>query len=48
MPVSIGDVLMVPSEFADHPRTRALVEQLLDHLRRVTAGMADLQIHQQV
>jgi DNA-binding transcriptional LysR family regulator len=48
LPISIGDILMVPSEFADHPRTRALAEQLLDHLRCVTAGMAGLQIHQQV
>jgi DNA-binding transcriptional LysR family regulator len=45
LPVSTGDVLMVPAEFADHPRTRTLVRQLLDHLRSVSAGMADLQIH---
>jgi hypothetical protein len=48
LPISIGDILMVPSEFADHPRTRALAEHLLDHLRSVSAGMVDIQIHQQV
>ncbi|MCS5693722.1 hypothetical protein NZK33_17325 [Cyanobium sp. FGCU-6] len=46
LPIVFGDVLMVPSEFADHPRTRILVRTLMEHLRAITAGMADVVIHE--
>ena len=46
LPITIGDVLMVPREFADHPRTQTLVRHLLDHLNSVAAGLVELQIHQ--
>jgi DNA-binding transcriptional LysR family regulator len=48
LPIVFGDVLVVPAEFAEHPRTRALVQELVEHLRVITAGMADIVIREGV
>lgn len=44
IPIHFGDVLVIRSEFAAHRRSRQLCESLLEHLRRVTAGMAELRL----
>ena len=47
LPVEVGDVLMVREPFGNHPRTHALVAQLLDHLGTVAAPYRDVVIHEQ-
>lgn len=37
IPIQFGDVLVIRSEFAEHPRSRALRDSLLAHIRAATA-----------
>ena len=45
LPITFGEVVMVPADFADHPRTRRLVRHLLEYLGSVSAGRVDSEIH---
>ena len=46
LPLRVGEVLMVRSEFADHPRTRQLVAMLLQRLAVLSRGCADVELLQ--
>lgn len=48
LPVTVGDVLVVRSDFACHPRTQDLLGDLLNHLREVTSGLDDVEVHSEV
>lgn len=47
LPMTVGDVLVVKREYADHPRTRALATELLSHLRRLAETRPNLVVHDQ-
>ena len=38
---------MVREEFSDHPRTLALLRQLIDHLSQLAANHPDVVIHRE-
>jgi len=44
IPIHFGDVLVIRSEFAGHRRCQQLINSLLEHLRGVTTGMAELRL----
>jgi len=44
IPVSVGDVLVVRTEYADHPRTTRLLEDLLSHLHSIGAGNTNIRV----
>lgn len=46
LPIEVGDVLMVRSDYADHPRTRMLTTQLIEHLSPLAAQQRDVVVHQ--
>ncbi len=47
LPLEQADLLVVRSEFAHHPRTASLIEQLLAHLRTVAAGLEGITVFDQ-
>ena len=44
IPVSVGDVLVVRTEYADHPRTSRLLEDLLSHLNSIGAENTNIKV----
>ncbi len=44
IPVSVGDVLVVRTEYADHPRTTRLLKDLLSHLHAIEAENKHIEI----
>ena len=45
LPITVGDVLVVRSEFAAHPRTRSLVEALIQRLHGLCSDLPEVEIH---
>lgn len=44
LPIPVGDVLVVRREYADHPRTEALIDELLRHLRQIAVTLPNLEV----
>jgi DNA-binding transcriptional LysR family regulator len=44
LPIKVGDVLMVRTEFVNHPRTQALVDDLLQHLQQITQDLPSVEL----
>lgn len=44
IPISFGDVLVIRSEFAGHPRGQELLTSLLAHIRTATASCTDVRL----
>lgn len=44
LPIAVGDALVVHSDYAEHPRTYALIKSLLHHLQIVTAAVDNIDV----